>query len=552
MKKTALFLTALWMAALIPAAGAQHLSEALETHITRMMSYEQIPGLALAVHEADGSVWFQNFGQMGLDDERPVTEHSLFEIGSVTKTFTGSLFLLLMEAHGFDGETSVNSLLEGSGLQLPDQESAPITLNHLMTHTSGLPRLPGNMTPADDRDPYKDYSTEQLKAYAAAVQPQRAPGEDWEYSNFTFMVLGFLAAYLENRDFDQLIREHLTEPLGMTRTLREVPEALQPDVAGGSMFGAYAPAWHFDELRGLGELRSTSADLIRYLEAHLGTDSFARSAALQAGHQPRYSLSDELHMGFSWFIRDLNENAGRLIYHGGGTGGFRSAIAFDPASGRAAVALTNSNSDVQDLALHLANPAAPLRELPEDGALPEALIAQLSGLYQNPNLPVFELFGQNGRLMGQMDGQPALPLEQVEGLSFRNQAVGARMEFEASGQEPATGFVLHQGGMQFPFERITERPTGPVAIALSPEVLAEYAGTYHAGGGLSFQIEAAEGHLSARLTGQPAAKVLPEGNDRFFYEVVPAALQFERNDEGRITAVTLLQHGQEIRFQREP
>lgn len=548
--KKILLLSLLCLLFSAPTAAAQQLDEALEAHITRMMSLEEIPGLALAVREADGTVWFQNFGQMGLDDARPVTEHTLFEIGSVTKTFTGSLFLMLMEAHGFDGETSVNALLEGSGLQLPEQDGAPITLNHLMTHTSGLPRLPGNMAPADDRDPYRDYTTAQLKAYAAAVQPQRAPVEGWEYSNFTFMILGFLAGHLEGRDFDEVLHGHLTGPLGMESTWREVPASLADRVAGGSMFGAYAPAWHFDELRGLGELRSTSADLMRYLEAQLGTGSFAHNEALQRGHQPLYPITDEIKMGFSWFIRKL-ENGDRLVYHGGGTGGFRSAVAFDPATGRAAVALTNSNSDVQDLALHLANPAFKHRELPDAGALPEELLARLSGLYQNPNLPLFEFFTRDGLLMGRMDGQPALPLEHTEGLSFRNQAVGARIEFQATGTEPATGFVLYQGGMEFPFARIDARPAGPVAVTLTAEELSEFAGTYHSAIGLSYQIEAADGHLSARLTGQPAAKVLPEGGDRFFYEVVQAALQFKRDDAGRVNAVILLQAGQEIPFQRE-
>lgn len=533
-----------------PFAGAQQLDEALEAHIKRMMSLEEILGLALAVREADGTVWFHNFGQMALDDTRPVTEHTLFEIGSVTKTFTGSLFLMLMEAHGFDGETSVNALLAGSDLQLPEQDGAPITLNHLMTHTSGLPRLPGNMSPADDRDPYRDYTTAQLKAYAAAVQPQRAPGEGWEYSNFTFMILGFLASHLEGRDFDETLLAHLTGPLGMESTRREVPASLTDRVASGSMFGAYAPAWHFDELRGLGELRSTSADLMRYLEGQLDTGSFAHSEALQRGHQPLYPINDKLQMGFSWFIREL-ENGDRLVYHGGGTGGFRSAVAFDPATNRAAVALTNSNSDVQDLALHLANPAFPHRELPDAGALPEEFLAQLSGLYQNPNLPLFEIFGRDGLLMGRMDGQPALPLEHVEGLSFRNQAVGARVEFQATGTEPSTGFVLHQGGMEFPFARIDARPAGPAAVTLTAEELSEFTGTYHSAIGLSYQIAGADGHLSARLTGQPAAKVLPEGGDRFFYEIVQAALQFKRDDAGRVNAVILLQGGQEIRFDRE-
>lgn len=549
MKSPLLFLMLFFAMLFSAPVSGQQLDEALEAHITRMMTLEDIPGLSIAVRGADGSVHFHNFGTAGLEQETAVTEHTLFEIGSITKTFTGSLFLMLMEEHGFGMDTPVNELLAGSGLQLPDQGDARITLKQLMTHTSGLPRLPGNMSPANERDPYRDYTTELLKAYSAEVQPQRAPGEGWEYSNYAFMIAGFLAGHLEGRDFDALIHERITGPLGMTRTWREVPGELQADVADGSIFGSYAPAWHFDELRGLGELRSTTSDMMRYLEAQLGTADFPYSAALQRGHEPLHTFAELNHMGFSWFIRDLEEG-GQLIYHGGGTGGFRAAAAFSPASGRAAVVLTNSNTDVQDLALHLTDAAFPLRELPDAQALPQSLLDQVTGLYQNPNLPLFEFFARDGLLMGQLEGQPALPLEHVEGYTFRNQTVAARIVFQVTGREPATGLVLHQGGMELVFERIEERPAGPVAVPMSAEALAEFAGTYHSGIGLSYDIRAAEGYLSARLTGQPAAKVLPEGGDRFFYESVPAALQFRRDESGRITGVVLLQAGQEIPFER--
>ncbi len=521
----------------------------LDRYLQQRMELEQIPSLSIAVIDGKGGVTFYNYGYADPETERRADEHTLYEIGSITKTFTASLYLMLAETYGFDSDTPFNELMGEHGLQLPETGDTPITLEHMMTHHSGLPRLPGNMEPADSGDPYKDYSTRLLLAFAGDVQPEREPGEAMEYSNFAYMLLGYAAGEITGVPYDDLVRQYITGPLEMDDTKRVLSDEQQERFARPSAFGQPVSAWHFDDLRGLGELRSSASDMARYLKAHAGHYDENRWEVLKEGHMVRAETPGGYKIAYGWFIDSLEDGSDHVVGHGGGTGGFRSYAGFSPVTGRAAVVLTNSVSDVGDITLHLINEDFELNSLPEAGELDEDIVAGLLGLYRHPDIGVMTISERNGMITGQLQGQPPLPLEHEEGLKFRNRQVAAGIEFEWS-DDRAIALMLRQAGGEYRFEQIDEMPEGPQKVEMSREELAEYEGGYDSDMGLSYTIEAREGYLSARLSGQPAAEVFPEGNDRFFYEVVVATLQFQRNEDGKVTAVVLHQGGQELRFDR--
>jgi len=523
------------------------LSPQLKDHIQDRMVIEDIPGISISLIDEYGESTFHSFGHTSLEKTKQVDEHTLYEIGSITKTFTGTLFVLLMDEYGFDFETPVNTLLGDDELQLPDTNGQAITLKQMMTHTSGLPRLPGNMSPADDNDPYKDYTIKQLIEYVNQVQPERAPGEGFEYSNLAYMVLGYTAEVLTGNTYDNLIREYITQPLEMNETFREVPAHLVSYKALGSIFGQPAADWNMDEIRGLGEIRSSTHDMALYMHAQLGTLGIPD---LDTAHQFLYEMDESRHMGFSWFL-DTLEDGDELIGHGGGTGGFRTYAVFSKVSGKAAVVFSNSNSDMRDIAMHLVNDSFELRPLPVASEIGKEIIAQLTGMYTNPDLPLFTILEREGSLYGQLEGQPPLPLEHMEEYRFKNVTVGAEMEFSDLGEGVMNQLTLKQGGAEMIFMRTQTAPEGPVLIEMSAAELEEYAGEYSSQMGLSYTISAAEGTLSARLTGQPAATVYPQGDDRFFYKVVVASMQFERNSSGELTALVLNQGGQQIKFEKQ-
>ena len=146
-----------------------------------------------------------------------LTEDSLFEIGSITKTFTGILLADMVLKGEVALDDTVASYLP-KGTILPMRNGKEITLRHLATHTSGLPRLPSNIAPADISNPYADYTVDQMYAFLADYTLERDIGELAEYSNFGMGLLGHVLAFKAGVPYETLIKRRIFDPLGMTNT----------------------------------------------------------------------------------------------------------------------------------------------------------------------------------------------------------------------------------------------------------------------------------------------------------------------------------------------
>jgi CubicO group peptidase (beta-lactamase class C family) len=543
---------------------AQALDPEFTEYLRQRMGIEQIPGISIAIVQEGQRPAFYSFGEISPEpSSEAVNERTLYEIGSITKTFTASIYAILMQQPEYadtfpDGaDTPVNELLAyinaDTQLRLPEFEGDAITFAHLLTHHSGLPRLPQNMTPAADDDPYRDYTREQLVESVTSLELSRAPGSQFAYSNLGYMVLGYVAELLTGQDFDLLVAQYITEPLNMQVTARLSESYALEDAATPTMNGEVVSRWRFEELRGLGELYSNARDMARYLEAQLGINAYPYTDALQKNHALAASIEEDFNFGLGWF---RESSAGHtIISHGGGTGGFRSYIGFHPESGRGVAVLSNSGSDVSDIARYLLHPEAELRPLPDTSPQDEELLSSITGYYISDQLPMLTVSQNEGVLTAQLEGQSSFALEPVESESdaiiFKNQNFGVELEFmfESPGAR-ANGVELRQAGQRFQFSYTEEAPEAPVEISLSPEEMQIYEGTYDSSVGMSYEIFLDGERLMARLTGQPTAQIYPEGDDRFFYKAVPATLIFKRDANGNIESVELQQSGQEILFMR--
>lgn len=243
----------------------------------------------------------------------PLTAHTRFDIGSIAKTVTA---LLLAE------------MVTAAEVELDAPAAREMTFLQLATHTSGLPRLPANlMAKAAETpdDPYRDYTVADLAEAVDAVTVTPGPPA---YSNFGFMVLAEALAAAAGTPFAELVVARVLQPLGLDETAVGWP-------AGAERVPGYAanrqvPDWTLQVL-GLGGLTSTITDLARYLTAQLRPDDTPLAAAIRlthTGHGPH-----DLPLGWQ---RD-----GTALGHNGGTGGFASFCAYDPATDRAVAILTN-------------------------------------------------------------------------------------------------------------------------------------------------------------------------------------------------------------------
>lgn len=195
---------------------------------------------------------------------------ALFEVGSISKVFTGLLLAQAVERGELSLDDTVGRLLQGQALPDLPPRVAAITLGQLVTHTSCLARLPGDFFRAgyDAANPYQRYDRVRLWASLAQARLVQAPPCQSSYSNWGFGVLGELLSVRYGRPWAELVRERITAPLGMYDTVQELGDKASR-LAVPHEGEQVVSSWDFDALAGAGALRSTTADMLLFSRALL-------------------------------------------------------------------------------------------------------------------------------------------------------------------------------------------------------------------------------------------------------------------------------------------
>ncbi|WP_405428311.1 serine hydrolase domain-containing protein [Streptomyces erythrochromogenes] len=288
-------------------------------------------------------------GSTGADDSRTPGPDTLFEIGSVTKPFT-ALALACLAVTGRAGLDEPLADLLPAGTAVPSRDGRQISLQHLATHTSGLPRLPrGMLLPAllhpSKPDPYAACTADALLSGLAGTRLRAVPGKRFRYSNLGAGLLGLALARRAGTDYESLITREICAPLGMTDTVVTVDGTRSRRSAQGhGRRGRPVAPWHLADLAGAGALRSTAADLAAFVRAQWdgGPGELAEAIRLTRTVEHRRSPFAWVHLGWSAHRLHPRQGAHLQIWHNGGTGGFSSFVGFDPEKRLAVIALANT------------------------------------------------------------------------------------------------------------------------------------------------------------------------------------------------------------------
>ncbi len=375
---------------------------------------------------------------------------TVYEIGSVTKTFTATLLAEMAVQGQARLDQPVAKLLPDS-VHVPQYQGISITLLDLATQSSGLPRLPDNLNPPDMADPYADYTAADLYAFLSSYALPREPGARYEYSNLGVGLLGFALARRANTDYERLVRDRIAEPLGMSDTrIILTPDEQARLAPGHDIGGDMVPNWDMSVLAGAGGLRSTARDMLAYVAAYLapGDDDLGRAMTMAA--EPRRPTTiPGMRIGLAWHVR---EQGGRvIIWHNGATGGYHAFAGFDPARHLGVVILTNSQLSVDDLGFHLLDPSMPVTppSLPPRRtaiSLSPAELEPLVGEYQLAPGAILSVTRDSDQLYIQLTGQSRFPVYPETGSRFFLRVVDAVLEFERDASGEVTAVVLHQNG----------------------------------------------------------------------------------------------------------
>jgi CubicO group peptidase (beta-lactamase class C family) len=551
MKTAPALVAALILAAGAAAAAAENPPPSLADVVQK--TADKLPAGGIVAAEIDhGSVRFFSAGNFAPREGVP-PEKVIFEIGSITKVFTG---LLLAETVN-EGKARLDDPIAKylpADLKLTPAVAA-ITLEQLAIHTSGLPRLPANMKPADPLDPYAEYGPTEMYAFLTAYAPTKSVPQPADYSNFGMGLLGHILERIHGKSYAELVAERITGPLGMKDTVIELDPDQQARFAVPYSGAAPVKPWRVTGLAGAGALRSTAADLAGFAQALMSPGDSPLQAAWALARQPRADMGGEK-IGLAVMVGKRN---GVLTYsHGGGTGGFRSYLEFSPDTQRGLVVFLNNDvREAETIAAALVPPpagAASLSERPET-PLPPEKAADYVGVYAFDAHGRFTVLpGDAGRLQIRLTGQAFAPVFYAGNDRFFSRIVAAEFQFNRDAGGHVASLTLFQNGREMTAKRVDE-PL-PTVRATTDAELQDYVGKYDLppGPGLpsgaQFMITVRRSTLVARLATQPAFAVFKDRADHFVYDVVEAALTFERDANGKVIALVLHQNGRDLRAPR--
>jgi CubicO group peptidase (beta-lactamase class C family) len=400
-------------------------------------------------------------GEMRKGEGRAANADTVFEIGSITKTFTSLLLADMTQRGEVAPDDPVGRHLP-AGVKMPSRGGRQITLIDLATHTSGLPRMDTDFGRADVGKAYVGYSVDQLYRFLGGHTLRRDIGERYEYSNLGVGLLGHVLALRAGVDFDTLVRRRIAGPMGMSDTAIALSPSQRARLAVGHDAGFQPlPDFNAPTLAGSGALRSTARDLLTFLAAELGFVETPLRAAMSAQLVPRRPGQPEGTLAApGWFISVLGGK--EVVWNGGTRLGYRCFLGFDAAARAGVVVLTNSLAGRlgDNLGLHL---LAGTQLRPQRGctALCPDVLERYVGRYKF-RTSALSVTRDGDRLLAQSTnhaGAPTHPILEIYPDSpthFFCEWIAVDYSFEA---DPAGGFnsvVMHSGGRDTLGRRLPE------------------------------------------------------------------------------------------------
>ena len=318
--------------------AAEKLFQNLSDEITSGMQRLPIPGLAVGVWHA-GIEQVAGFGVTSVENPLPVTPETLFQVGSISKTFTATALMMLQEAGQVDLDTPIRAYLPD--FRLSDESVAErVTIRHLLTHTGGW-----------WGDYFNDFGfgdDAQAKMLSEIAKlPQFTPlGEVWSYCNTGFNIAGRLIEVITGRSYEAALKEMILDPLDMNLTFFFPHDVMTYRFAVGHEIveraAKVARPWPIGRAgHPVGGVVSTVIDLLRYARFHMGDGSgLLKPESIKLMQTPIVTGSGLDVFGLSWFITPIGDTP--VLRHGGATNGFTADFTLVPSRQFAITTLTNS------------------------------------------------------------------------------------------------------------------------------------------------------------------------------------------------------------------
>ncbi len=424
-------------------------------HIKARVDKTFNPSISMAYMEGDQVTYF-NYGTTQIENGKPVDEHTVYEIGSISKVFT----CIVLADEVLKGRMKLDDPISKylpSSINVPTRNDKVITLKDLATHTSALPRMPNNFEPEDIKNPFVDYSVKQLYEFLNNYALPRDIGSQYEYSNVGMGLLGHILELHTGKTYEALIKERITRPLGMLDTgIALTPIMLSNLALGYDAELKLTKNWDIPTLAGAGALRSTTSDIIKFIKANVTDDGSDLYLAMNLSHQEAYSNEAKgFKIGLGWHYANNNQ----IVWHNGGTGGYKTFTGFLKGTKKGVAVFTNSTSSVDALGLKQMGQVLDLKmptkiEYPDIIEVSSEILDGYIGKYQLAPEFILTISRKGNQLLAQATGQGEFKLYASSENEFFLKVVEARVTFNKNEEGVIKSLILHQGGQDMPANKM--------------------------------------------------------------------------------------------------
>lgn len=414
--------------------------------------------IVVGVVDASGTAYY-SYGLKSEKNKEAVDEHTVYEIGSISKTFTG---ILLADAV-LKGKMKLDDPLQKylpKDVTAPTRNGAAIKLVNLSNHTSSLPRLPDNFHPANAANPYVDYTEKQTYAFLNSYPLSQDIGSNYAYSNYAVGLLGLILANQKGVSYEQLMIDVIAKPLELNDTRIVLTPNMQKNLALGHDQGSEVANWDFTStVAGAGGIRSTAADMLKYVSANMGSIKSKVYPAMELSHKNTRAAGETPMVGLGWHISPVADN-NEMVWHNGGTGGYRSFCGFIKGENKGVVVLTSSAESVDDIGVHILNPSSPLNERKKaaeatsDVDVSPVILDTYVGQYELAPGFILTVSRKENQLSAQATGQGKLPVFAKSENIFFYKVVEAQLVFNKNDKGVVESVTLLQGGQKITGKKI--------------------------------------------------------------------------------------------------
>lgn len=419
------------------------LSKEIERVIRERVDNGYSVSIVVGVLDKDGSK-FYNYGKLAKGSTQDVNENTIYEIGSTTKVFTSLILADMVE----EGEISLDNPIDKflpKEVKVPTRDGKKITLQHLATHTSGLPRMPENFAPEDWSNPYADYTVEDTYDFLSNYTLNRDIGAQYEYSNLGAGLLGHTLALKSGITYEQLVVNRICNELGLKNTTISLTPQQQVLLAKGHAGDTEVANFDWQALAGAGALCSTALDMLTFLSAEMGLKETKLYPAMEKTQIAFASTGTPgYEVGLGWHI--MKKFNSEIICHSGETGGYKSFMGFDKKNKKAVVVLSNSKGDIRDIGFYILNQNFKLKTLKKAVEVDPSIYDDFIGEYEFAPNVTLTISREGDKLFARVPGQDKfeiLPLSETR-YFYKGEIVNAEISFTRDETGKVNELIWHE------------------------------------------------------------------------------------------------------------